>query len=75
VPARLSRREQRELDELPARIEALEREQGELASELGRPGFYRGEAALQARVHARLAALPAELEVAYARWESLDARR
>jgi ATP-binding cassette subfamily F protein uup len=56
-------------------IEALEREQGELASELSRPGFYQGDAALQARVHARLATLPAELEVAYARWESLDARR
>jgi ATP-binding cassette subfamily F protein uup len=75
APARLSRREQRELDELPAVIEALEREQGELASELSRPGFYQGDAALQARVHARLATLPAELEVAYARWESLDARR
>ena len=75
APAKLSYKEQRELEQLPARIEALEREQGKLTNEIGRPGFYKGAAAAQARVQARLAELPAELAAAYARWESLEARR
>jgi ATP-binding cassette subfamily F protein uup len=74
TPAKLSYKEQRELEQLPARIEALELEQGELGREISRPGFYRSDAALQARAKARLAALPAELEAAYTRWESLEAR-
>jgi ATP-binding cassette subfamily F protein uup len=73
--ARLGYKEHRELAELPARIEELERQQAELASEISRPGFYKGDPAAQARVQARLAELPAELEAAYARWESLEARR
>jgi len=74
-PAKLGTKEQREREQLPARIEALEREQSELTNEISRPGFYKGDAAVQARVQARLAELPAELETAYARWESLEARR
>jgi len=75
APAKLSYKERRELEGLPERIEGLEREQGELEAEISRPGFYTGDAAHQARVQARLAELPAELETAYARWESLEARR
>ncbi len=75
APAKLSYKERRELEGLPERIEGLEREQGELEAEISRPGFYTGDAAHQARVHARLAELPAELATAYARWESLEARR
>ena len=74
APAKLSYKEQRELVQLPAKIEALEREQGELGREISRPAFYQRDAAEQARVQARLAALPAELEAAYARWASLEAR-
>jgi ATP-binding cassette subfamily F protein uup len=72
--ARRSYKEERELEALPARIEALEREQGELADAMGRAAFHRGDPAEQARVRERLAALTAELEVAYARWEELEAR-
>jgi ATP-binding cassette subfamily F protein uup len=75
MAAKLSTREQRELAELPARIEELERQQGELANEISRPEFYKGELAVQTRIQARLAELPAELAAAYARWESLEARR
>jgi ATP-binding cassette subfamily F protein uup len=75
LPAKLSFKEQRELEQLPERIELLEREQSELADEISRPAFYKGDAAAQARVQARLAELPAELAAAYARWESLEARR
>ena len=75
TPAKRSFKEQRELEALPARIEALEREQGELGAEVSEPAFYRRDAAEQARVQARLAELPAELEAAYARWDELEARR
>ena len=36
------------------------------------PAFYTQEAAAQARANAELAALQAELDAAYARWETLD---
>ncbi len=70
----LSFKERRELEELPARIEALERLQRELGAEVSQPEFYERSAAERAPVEARLAALPAELEEAYARWASLEAR-
>jgi ATP-binding cassette subfamily F protein uup len=73
-PPRRSYKEERELEALPARIEALEREQGELAMAMGQAAFHRGDPAEQARVRERLAALSAELEAAYARWEELEAR-
>jgi ATP-binding cassette subfamily F protein uup len=72
---RLGFQEQRELAQLPARIEALERLQRELGAQASRPEFYRQAAAERAPVEARLAALPAEIEAAYARWESLEERR
>jgi ATP-binding cassette subfamily F protein uup len=72
--AKLSFKERRELAELPARIEALEKLQRELGEQVSRPEFYQQPAAERAPVETRLAALPAELEAAYARWESLEAR-
>jgi ATP-binding cassette subfamily F protein uup len=75
APAKLSGKERRELEELPAQIEALEKLQRELADQVSRPEFYKGAAAERAPVEQRLAALPAELEAAYARWARLEARR
>ncbi len=72
---KLSFREARELADTPGRIEALEREQAELGARVSEPAFYKSEAAEQAHVHARLAALPAELAAAYGRWEALEMRR
>jgi ATP-binding cassette subfamily F protein uup len=73
--AKLSSKERRELEELTARIEALERLQRELGEQASRPEFYKRAAAERAPVETRLASLPAELEAAYARWASLEARR
>jgi ATP-binding cassette subfamily F protein uup len=73
-PAKRSYKEVRELEQLPARIEALEREQAELGNEVSQPGFHRREPADQRRVHERLAAVASELTVAYARWEQLEAQ-
>jgi ATP-binding cassette subfamily F protein uup len=74
-PARLAYAEQRELEALPGRIEALDAEQAELTARAGDPALYRGDPEEQARVHARLAAIAAELEAAYGRWEALEARK
>jgi len=73
--AKLSAKERRELEQLPAQIEALERLQKQLGEQVSRPEFYKQAAAERAPVETRLAALPAELEAAYARWASLEARR
>ena len=73
-PAKRSYKDARELEQLPARIEALEREQGELGDEISQPGFHRREPAEQRRVHDRLAAVASELTAAYARWEQLESQ-
>ncbi|MBW2267489.1 MAG: ATP-binding cassette domain-containing protein [Deltaproteobacteria bacterium] len=74
-PAKLGFKAARELEQTPGRIEALETEHSELIERLSQPAFYKSDAAEQARVHARVAALAAELEAAYARWAELEALR
>jgi ABC transport system ATP-binding/permease protein len=71
-PRKLTWKEQRELEGLPERIEALEAEQQRLHAALADPDFYRregGDALAQASV--RLKALEGELADAYTRWEAL----
>ncbi len=69
---KLSYKEQRELDELPARIEALDAKIAEMTEAMNDPSFFqRDHAAINAH-NAALAAAQAELEQAYARWEALD---
>jgi ATP-binding cassette subfamily F protein uup len=69
---KLSFKEQRELEGLPARIEALEAEQARLEAEVSSPHFYQKPAAEMHAVLARLEALPAELEASLRRWDELD---
>ena len=68
---KLSYKEQRELDMLPEKIEALESEQANIETRVSDPDFYRGDKDEIAGVLARLEALKAELEQCYARWETL----
>jgi ATP-binding cassette subfamily F protein uup len=72
--AKLSYKEQRELDGLPARIEALETEQKTLSALLAGTEIYAGDAAKLATAQARFAALEDELLAALTRWEELGAR-
>lgn len=72
---KLSFKEQRELAELPARIEALESEQGALHARLAEPTFYQAGAEAVASANEHLRDLESELERVYARWEVLEARR
>ncbi|GAB1408720.1 ATP-binding cassette domain-containing protein [Thermomonas brevis] len=69
---KLSYKDQRELDALPARVEQLEADIGARTAAMEEPAFYTQEAAAQTRANAELAALQAELDAAYARWETLD---
>ncbi|MRW93023.1 ATP-binding cassette domain-containing protein [Duganella sp. FT80W] len=71
---KLSFKEQRELDELPQRIAALEDEQSALTVQLSDPDFYKKQAAEARRVHDRIAAIEQELLAVLERWEQIEAR-
>ncbi|RDH99742.1 ATP-binding cassette subfamily F protein uup [Caldimonas thermodepolymerans] len=71
---KLSYKEQRELDELPARIEALEAEQKQLGELLGGSEIYKGDPRRLAEVQARYAQIEEELMAALERWEALASR-
>jgi ATP-binding cassette subfamily F protein uup len=68
-------KEIRELEELPAKIEALEREQSELATKLADAAFYKGEAATVTAAKLRLEAIERDQAKAFSRWEELEAQR
>jgi ATP-binding cassette subfamily F protein uup len=68
-------KERREFEALPARIDALEREQERLTAAVAAPDFYKKPATEITATMARLDALPAELLAAYARWDELDGLR
>jgi ATP-binding cassette subfamily F protein uup len=72
-PAKLSWKEQRELEALPDRIAALEAEQKALTARLEDPALY-GDPREAQTVAARLAAIEEELLVLLERWETLEAR-
>ncbi|MFW5452348.1 ATP-binding cassette domain-containing protein [Thioalkalivibrio sulfidiphilus] len=69
---KLSYKDQRELESLPGRIEALETEQATLTGTLGDPSFYQQGPERIAEAQARLAAIETELAQCYARWEALE---
>lgn len=71
---KLSYKEQRELDELPARIEALETEQAELNKQLADPDIYSKEGANVAAMHARVEEIDEALLALLERWETLGQR-
>jgi ATP-binding cassette subfamily F protein uup len=72
---KLSFNEQRELESLPAHIEALEAEQQRLTAESESPEFYKAPADHIRAVLARIDAVARELETDLSRWLELDDRR
>ena len=72
---RLSFKEQRELDALPARLEALEAEQRALAEKIAGPDFYKEAAAAIKASLERVEELQRELVAVYTRWDELESRR
>jgi ATP-binding cassette subfamily F protein uup len=72
---KLSFKEQRELDSLPAEIEGLEQEQSDLTSRMSTADYHR-QGPDQVRTDSkRLEDIEALLQTKYARWEALEEQR
>ena len=71
---RLSYKEQREFDSLPARIEELEAAKSALDVQVADPSFYSQDRDTVREALARVPQLAAEIDAAYARWAELEAR-
>ena len=73
-PGKLSYKDQRELDALPAIIEGLEDEQSQLQEAVSDAAFYQQPAEEISTTLARLESIASELVEGYARWEELEAQ-
>ncbi len=69
---KLSFKDARDLELLPARIEALETSIATMAAQMNEAAFYQRDAAAMTAHNVALAAAQAELETAYGRWAELD---
>jgi ABC transport system ATP-binding/permease protein len=69
---KLSFKEQRELDLLPAKLEELETAIAKRTEAMNDPKYYQQDAAAITRGNEELAKLQAELDTAFARWEELE---
>ena len=69
--SKLSYKDQRELDALPARIDALEQEQKRIHERLASNALYTQEPQLVPQLQARNEAIEEELMAALERWEAL----
>jgi ATP-binding cassette subfamily F protein uup len=72
--AKLSNKEQRELDALPAKIEALEQEQKQLQAELADGSLYSRDPQRATDLHKRDTAIEEALLNSLTRWEALTAK-
>jgi ATP-binding cassette subfamily F protein uup len=69
---KLSYKHARELELLPARIEALEKDIATRTQAMHDPAFFKQTSAAITQANQALADLQAELDAAYARWQELD---
>jgi ATP-binding cassette subfamily F protein uup len=72
---KLSYRDQRELDQLPARIEQLENDKNDIQIRLADPELYKRDPAAAKELSARLQQVETDLGQAYSRWEQLESQR
>ncbi|MBI5435788.1 MAG: ABC transporter ATP-binding protein, partial [Nitrosomonadales bacterium] len=72
--SKLSFKEARELEEIPQRIQQLEREQEEIGAALGAANLYRDNPAHARQLQERTSAIEQELLQLMARWEELEGR-
>ncbi len=73
-PKKLSFKEQRELDALPALIAHLEVEQAQVAQRLADPDLYKQKPADVQKLHRRHAELDTQLMETLEKWEAIEAR-
>jgi ATP-binding cassette subfamily F protein uup len=71
----LSFKEERELAELPVKIDTLEKEQKQITAALANAALYRDNPAQVKQLNQRYAALEAELASVLLRWEELEIKR
>jgi ATP-binding cassette subfamily F protein uup len=72
--SKLSFKEQRELEDLPKRIEVLEREQSDIAAHLADGTLFRNDAKRAKQLQTRNEEIETEVLAALARWEELEGR-
>lgn len=70
---KLSYKYQKELTELPVTIESLEKKHAEINAQIAYPEFYQQEQSFIGPVLEELAKIDADLQLAYARWDELEA--
>jgi ATP-binding cassette subfamily F protein uup len=70
---KLAAKEQREMETLPARIEAIEKEQAEISGLFADADFMKRDPAVVQAAKLRLITLEREHALAFARWEELEA--
>ena len=72
---KLNYKEQRELEELPKIIEALEREQSGISAQLADGAIYRSDAKRARQLQMRIEEIETAVSSAMVRWEELEKRR
>jgi len=72
---KLSFKEQKELEEIPAKIELLETEQTDINQQVADGELYKNQAEKAKALQARLVEIESLLENALARWEVLDSKK
>ena len=72
---KLSYQEKQKLEKLPVQIAEIEASQTALHDQMAQADFYQQGAENIAQVQSELTALEAKLSVAYAEWETLDAKQ
>lgn len=72
---KLSYKDQRELDELPQRLEKLEEEIGSLQEKMNEPSFFQQEQNIVTAAQESLAKATQALDDAFERWEALEAQQ
>ena len=73
--SRLSYKENRELAELPEKMQALEKEQKDISARLADTALYRDHPGEVKPLQARFAELEEKLLTALQRWEALEAKK
>jgi len=73
--SRMAPWEARELEDLPAKIQALESEQAEWVEKLASPELYQTQDGALDTVQAKIEIVEDELKKHYTRWEALEAKR
>ena len=71
--AKLSYKDQRELDSLPQQIEQLETEISQVSERISQPDFYKAERSETEQTENHLSELQKQLSHCYDRWELLEA--